>query len=114
MIIFACKKIKQEELFRCSFELNKTDYNILIYLLKTDKFFTVSALAESMKLERTTVQKAVKNLLRKKLIKRRKKNLDKGGYIYMYKINDKNEIKERMKKIVHEWYKKVKQALDNM
>ena len=114
MITFACKKIKQEELIRCSFNLNKTEYNVFMFMLKRNQPYTVSRIAKIMRLERTTVQKAVKNLFNKKLIKRIQRNLPRGGYIFIYEINNKDEIKDKMKKIVYEWYKSVEAAIDKI
>ena len=114
MITFACKKIEKEELIRCSFDLNKTEYNVLMFMLKRKNMHTVSQIAESMGLERTTVQKAVKTLLSRNLIKRTQKNLPRGGYTFLYRINNKDEIKSKMKEIVHEWYKTVEREIDRL
>ncbi len=114
MITFACKKIKQEELIRCSFSLNKTEYNVLMFLLKRDSPLTASQIAEIMGLERTTVQKAVKNLFSKKLAGRMQKNLPKGGYTFFYEIRNKKEIKDRMKSIVYDWYKSAEKAINKI
>ena len=114
MITFACKKIKQEDLIRCSFNINKTEYNVFMFVLKRNKSYIVSEIAKNMKLERTTVQKALKNLLDKKLIKRTQKNLSKGGYIFIYKINNKTEIKNKIKKIIYNWYKGAEETIDNI
>ena len=111
MITFACKKIKQEELIRCSFNLNKTEYNLLVFILRDKKGYTVSQIAKRTRLERTTVQKAVKNLVSKQLAQRKQKNLAKGGYVFVYKPNDKSEIKAKMRKIVYNWYQGVKKEI---
>ncbi len=104
MITFACKRIEKKDLIKCSFELNKTEYNVLIFLLNAKELLNVSEIAHKMDLERTTVQKAVKNLVDKNLVRKLQKNLEKGGYMYLYKANEKNEIKQKMKKIIHNWY----------
>jgi len=114
MITFACKRIRQEELIRCSFNLNKTEYNVLMFILKRSGNCTVSMVSESMGLERTTVQKAVKTLFKRRLVKRMQKNLSKGGYIYYYKISNKNEIKNEMKNIVYMWYKGVEKEIGKL
>jgi len=114
MITFACKKIKQEELIRCSFELNKTGYDVLMFLLKNKETYSVPQIAKRMSLERTTVQKAIKSLLDRKLVKRRQKNLPRGGYIFFYRVNNKEEIKEKMKRTVYEWYKSVEKEIDKL
>ena len=113
-VTFACKKITHEELIRCSFDLNKTEYNVLIFLLKNEREKTVSKIAKGMNLERTTIQKAMKSLLKKQLINRLRRNLTKGGYTYLYKVSEKDEIKARMKGIVYEWYKGIKKEIDKL
>ncbi len=104
MISFACQDIEFKDLLRCSFQLNKTEYNVMMFLLKTDKQFTATKLAEVMQLDRTTVQKAIKKLAEKELVIRKQENLDKGGYLFHYKIFNKEEIKQRMKNIVERWH----------
>ena len=114
MVTFSCKKITEEELMRCSFDLNKTEYHILIFLLKDDKVYTILQISKVMKLERTTVQKAVANLVEKGLVKRTQKNLSRGGYIFLYKPNNKGEIKSKMKEVTYKWYKNVEEAIDRL
>jgi len=107
MITFACQDIEFSDLLRCSFELNKTEYNVLMYLLMTEKQFSAADIGKHMKLDRTTVQQAVKKLAEKNLIKRLQQNLGKGGYTFSYCIKDKSNIKDRMLKIVEEWHSSV-------
>ena len=114
MITFSCKKISREELIRCSFNLNKTDYDLLIFLLKTDKTLTVLQISDAMGLDRTTVQKAIKHLVEKNLVKRVQTNLPGGGYVFSYAPNNKQEIKFKMKEITHKWYKSVEEAIDQL
>ena len=114
MITFSCKKITEEELIRCSFNLNKTEYNVLIFLLRNDKMHTVFQISKAMKLERTTIQKAIKNLVEKGLTKRSQKNLSRGGYIFSYKPNNKEEIKSKMKGLTYKWYKHVEETINKL
>jgi len=114
MITFACKKIKQEELIRCSFNLNKTEYNVLMFLLKKNRKCSVIQISEAMKLERTTVQKALKNLLTKKLVKKWKRNLTKGGCLYLYMVINKEEIKKNMRDIIHNWYREIEKQIKSL
>lgn len=114
MITFACKSINKEDLLRCSFGLNKTEYNVMIFLLDDDNYMTTFDIAKKMKLERTTVQKAIKNLVEKNIVSRKQENLDKGGYIFFYKIHKKEEIKYMLKKIVNDWHRKVEKFIDSL
>jgi uncharacterized protein len=113
-VTFACKKITHEELVRCSFDLNKTEYNVLVFLLKRGREIMISGIADGMDLERTTVQKAMKRLLKKQLIKRFRRNLPKGGYIYLYNVSKRDEIKARMKEAVHGWYNRINREIDKL
>ncbi len=114
MFTFACKKIKHEELLRCSFELNKTEFNVLMFLLKNDGFYSAREIAKKMGLERTTVQKAIKKLLERELIRRIQKNLPKGGYSFLYKANGKEEIKHKIKRIVQQWTQMVEKEIERI
>jgi predicted transcriptional regulator len=114
MVTFSCKKISQEELIRCSFELNKTEYHLFVFLFKKEDFYTIAKISKLMNLDRTTIQKSIKNLLDKKLVKRIQKNISKGGYIFLYKINNKKEIKIKMKKIILNWSKGIEKAIENL
>ncbi|MEM4397629.1 MAG: helix-turn-helix domain-containing protein [Candidatus Woesearchaeota archaeon] len=107
IISFACQDIDFKDLLRCSFNLNKTEYNVMMFLLKTNQSFTTTKLAEVMKLDRTTVQKAIKKLADKEIVSRYQENLDKGGYLFHYKIYNKEAIKERMLQIVNKWHEAV-------
>ena len=111
MISFACQDIEFSDLLRCSFELNKTEYNVMMFLLRLDKEFTATNLAKSMHLDRTTVQKAVKKLAEKDLVFRQQRNLDKGGYMFFYSIKNKEIIKDRMQDIVEKWHDQVKKEI---
>jgi predicted transcriptional regulator len=103
-ISFACKDIEFKDLLRCSFNLNKSEYNVFMFLLKTGKIYTAYRIAAIMHLDRTTIQKAIKKLAEKDLVVRKQENLDKGGYLFHYGINNKDDIKQKMDNIVEKWY----------
>ena len=65
---FACKKIKLKDIFKCSFNLNKTEYNVFYVLIKSKKPLKVSSVAEQCNLSKSSVQKALKLLQTKKLV----------------------------------------------
>ncbi len=114
MITFACKTIKVEDLVRCSFNLNKTSYTVLMYMLKNnDRSISVQDLSVEMNLERTTVQKAMKVLLDASLVKRLQVNMDTGGYQYIYTVLDKDNIKKNIVEIVNNWSEKVKTEINS-
>lgn len=105
-------EIELKNLIKCSFELNKTDYDIFIFLMKKEKPLTTNEISIQMSLDRTTVQKSVKRLAEKELVLRAQKNLEKGGYIFTYSIKDKKIIKERMSEIVKKWHDNVQKEIN--
>ena len=114
MISFSCKKISKEDLIKCSLVLNKTEYNVLIFLLKKDKRFTATQISAVMELDRTTIQKSITHLVDKELVKRTQRNISGGGYTFLYLIEDKEEIKNRIKEVIQKWCKGVEDAINEI
>jgi len=75
---------------------------------------SVEELVRIFRKDRTTIQKALQNLFKKKLVKRRQMNLENGGYAYYYFVQDKDEIKQKVKKIVTDWYRAVITEVDEL
>ncbi len=111
MISFACQNINLKDIITCSFDLRKTDYETLVYLLQQDEPLPIAAIAMNRKLERSTVQKSISRLLKKDLIERAQVNLKNGGYSYIYKVSNKNKIKKELKDIVGKWFDNVIDAI---
>lgn len=108
MISFACKQIELKDLIKCSFEMNKTDYNLFIFLLTSKENLTTNEIAKKIGLDRTSVQKSIKRLVEKTLVIRNQENLKRGGYVFSYKIKDKDIIKNQVLDMISGWNKKVK------
>ncbi len=111
MISFACREIELKDLIKCSFDMTKTDYTVFEFLMRNDKSFSISNIASKLRLERSSVQKAIQNLVLRELIERRQLNLDQGGYKFYYSVRNKDEIKARIDEIIDGWHKKVKEAI---
>ncbi len=103
MIDFACKNISFKELLMCSYALNKTEYNVLMKLMNLKEFISINELSKKMKKERSTIQKAMKKLFEKKLVMRRQMNLTTGGFIYEYKLKNKEELKKEIINLIKSW-----------
>lgn len=106
-ISFACKKIDLADLIKCSFDLNKTEYALFIFLLEQKTSLCASTIGSMMKKDRTTIQKAVKKLVEKGLVEKHQANLDNGGYTFMYMIKNKEYIRKTILSIVEGWYSSV-------
>jgi predicted transcriptional regulator len=107
-----CKQINSEELIKCVFGLKKTELNIFLFLLKKKKGIASNELANKLGLDRTTIQKAMKNLLEKNIVVRRQLNLDNGGYTFVYIVNEKEKIQELLTKTILDWKELAEKQLE--
>jgi|AntAceMinimDraft_10_1070366.scaffolds.fasta_scaffold83625_3 predicted transcriptional regulator len=103
MITFACKNILIKDLIQCALGLNKTAYNVLMFLLKQKNPRQIKEMSKEINLKRCSIQKAIQNLYKKGLIIKSQKNLEKGGYTYFYQSIQKKEIKEKIKQTLDSW-----------
>ncbi|MFW6311933.1 MAG: winged helix-turn-helix transcriptional regulator [Nanoarchaeota archaeon] len=110
MIDFACKKIELNDVIRCSFDLTKSDLKIMFFLFNNSSL-TSSEISSELSLDLSTIQRSLKRLYKKDIVRRNQKNLEKGGYVYEYEINSKNEIKNRIINIIEDWKDNVEKEL---
>lgn len=113
MIFFACKNIDFKELLQCSFNLNKTEYDLFVFLLDKEENLCVSTIAKILNKDRTTIQKAMKKLLSQDLVLKYQVNLETGGYTFLYKIKNKDFIRNKMLEIVESWHKQVVNSINH-
>jgi len=111
MIDFACKKLNLDEVMRCGLGITKTEFDLINFMLNTD-WITAIELSEHLNISLATAQRSLKNLHEKKLINRHQQNLDKGGYLFMYKAKNKEFIKGELKTIFYGWMKNVESSLN--
>lgn len=110
---FACKKIRLDELIRCSFSLTKSEFILINFLIKNPKEeFSSNNLSKKLNLDLSTVQRGLKKMHLKEILRRSQKNLTLGGYIYFYCIKNKKEIKEKLREIISLWSNQVEKEID--
>jgi predicted transcriptional regulator len=114
MISFACRAIQFQDLLRCSFGLNKTDYAVYMLMLSEKRErMAVSEIADRAGKERTVIQKSMKRLFERNLIKRFQENLESGGYRFYYSPVEKREVKARLMQSVRSWVENVESAVNH-
>lgn len=111
MISFACQNINLKDIVTCSFDLSKTEYELLLFLMQEEEPLTINTIAQKKQLERSTVQKAISKLHSKELVDRHQLNLSSGGYRFIYAVHDKDSIKTRLLAIVDGWHRNVNDAV---
>ncbi len=121
------KKIfKSGNLFRCILGLNDIESNVFTYLLKNDNVSTME-LTEILNKDRSSIQRALKDLLDLRVIKRYSLSLkeycelkgiadnnNKRGYLYVYKAKDLNKVKVQFRDLLDKWYSSMVNYIDNL
>jgi predicted transcriptional regulator len=111
-IDFACKRFEIEDVIKCSLALTKSDFILIKFLMKKESgAFTTEELSEKLSFEKSTVQRSVKKLHEKGLLFRSQVNQSQGGYIFYYKIKDRDKIREMILAIVNSWHERFKDEL---
>jgi predicted transcriptional regulator len=103
MIDFACKKFDIEEVVKCSLGLSKSEFRLLRFFIDNHKEFTTEELANDLKLDKSTIQRSVKKLHEKGLVTRGQINQSIGGYLFTYRIKDKDKIRKIILETVEGW-----------
>lgn len=111
MVKFACKIFYLDEIIRCSFNLNKSEAKLFIYMIKQNKELSIKQISKDSNFERSTIQKSIKLLLEKNLVKRYQVNNSKGGFSFMYKSIPKKDFTSQMKIIIDKWYSEAKKEI---
>jgi predicted transcriptional regulator len=113
MIDFACKQFNIEEIVKCALGLTKSDLKLLRFLTDNyEKDFTTEQLSKKLKLNLSTIQRSVKKLHKKGTLMRSQHNLKEGGYLYTYKIKDRQKIRKIILEIMQNWVKNVEEGLN--
>jgi len=113
MIDFSCKKFNIAEIIKCSLGLSRSEFLLLEFLMKNKNDFTTEDLSKKLKLDKSTIQRAVKKLHGKQLVNRGQINREVGGYIFYYRIKDKNKIKKIILGVIDGWIGVVRNGINN-
>ena len=109
------KVFKSGNLFKCILGLNELESNVLSYLLKHDNVST-NELTDTLKKDRSSIQRALANLIELNVITRRAMPLkeyneskgskinQKRGYLYVYGARDLESIKKEFLDLLDKWH----------
>lgn len=113
MIDFACKKFDIKEIIKCSLNLSRSDFSIMIKMFSYKDFLSSKEISDKVSLDITTVQRTLKKLYEKGIINRKQINLESGGYAYIYKIKSRDELKYQITQIIDQWSDTVRKEINN-
>lgn len=114
MLDFACKRIKLDEIIKCSLSLTRAEMTIFKHFMdNTEESFCANTISEKLEFDLSTIQRSLKKLHEKDILFRTQENLSGGGYLFHYQIKNKQAVRKLIMDIVHMWTKKVDEALKN-
>jgi predicted transcriptional regulator len=113
MIDFACKQFSLQDIMKCGLGLTKTELIILQFFLKHDAYICTKSISTKLKLDESTVQRAVKKLHEAHMIVKTQENFSTGGYQYLYKAVSREKIAQTILQTIESWKKKVHVAFDD-
>ncbi len=112
LIVINRRGVSTKDVFKCVLGLRDAEVDTYFKLLELGEA-TVQEIAEELKLDRTTVQKALRSLIYMGLVTRRKETRPRGGFHYVYEPVPFEEAKEIVLRALDEWYEAVKAALED-
>ncbi len=98
---------------KCAFDISCFEMDVYAELLKRGKA-SVDEIAEVLERDKSTVYKALQNLLEKGLVTREYKILRGGGYKYLYKPVSVEDLKREMSRAISRWVKELMDFLDSL
>ncbi len=111
---FACRNFELFEVVRCALGLTKGETKVFRYFLESSGWESTKQVSEDLGLDLSTVQRAVKKLYGKGVLKRFQQNLDNGGYQFVYQSRDSGEVKEEIMSVINSWVDRVDEELASL
>ncbi len=101
------------DIMRCMFGLKNFETQIYLELVNRGSM-TVNDLVRDFGKDRSTVQRALQNLIIAGLIHREQRNIKHGGYYYVYHATPFSELKDTMKESIRKWCDTVIKWIDEL
>lgn len=95
-------KASIETVMNCMFGLKKFETEIYFELVNRGTL-TVNELVRKFGKDRSTMQRALRNLIVAGLVYREQKNIKNGGYYYVYNTAKFEDVRDTVKTSVKEW-----------
>jgi predicted transcriptional regulator len=106
----ANQKVEASDVMHCFLGLRTLEIDVYFFLLKGEA--TVKEVAEALNRNRSTVQRAIQNLVARGFAHRRTRTLRKGGYVYIYASVSLAMLKAKIKNSLDSFYEHVVEFLD--
>ena len=105
--------MQKHEMLAQLYGISETDA-LAYFTILEENTLTLKELSQKLSKDRTTAQKAIKKLVEKGLVYRRKINLIKGGIKYSYEAVPFSLVKEKMIEKVNNWQSAVVNKINDI
>lgn len=113
MIDFACRKFGLDEIIKCGLGLTRADMRLFLHMLKNcDERYAAEDLADALRVNKSTAQRALKRLHERGVISRHQNNLQGGGYVFIYQAQKKDVIKGLLLGSIHRTLEETESELE--
>jgi predicted transcriptional regulator len=104
------QKVEASDVMHCFLGLRTLEIDVYFSLLKGQA--TVKETSEALGRNRSTIQRAIQNLVQRGFAYRRTRTLRKGGYVYIYEAVSLSTLKDLIKDALDSFYKQIVTFLD--
>ncbi len=94
---------KFNDVIRCVFKIKDYEIEVYFYLLDHPES-TIAEVSESLKKDRSSIQRSIQTLMDKSMINRKFRVLGVGGFTYIYIALPLEETKKIMERELQIWY----------
>jgi predicted transcriptional regulator len=108
--IMTGQKVEASDVMHCFLGLRNLEIDVYFYLLKGQA--TVKEVSEALGRNRSTIQRAIQNLVQRRFAFRRTRTLRKGGYVYVYEAVSLATLKDLIKEALDSFYQNIVTFLD--
>lgn len=108
--IISGQSVEASDVMHCFLGLRTLEIDVYFYLLKGQA--TVKEVADALGRTRSTIQRAIQNLVQRGFAHRRTRTLRKGGYVYVYESVNLGTMKDLIRKALDTFYQQIIAFLD--
>ena len=108
--IISGQTIEASDVMHCFLGLRTLEIDVYFYLLKGQA--TVREVADALGRTRSTIQRAIQNLVQRGFAHRRTRSLRKGGYVFVYESVNLGMLKDLIKESLDNFYTQITEFLD--
>ncbi len=108
------------DILRCLYGLNDLEIEVFSYLLQESGNVSVKTIADAVRKNRSTVQRALSHLQEIELVARKQdtpeslKETQKGGYCYKYALTDPKVIELNLKTRLNQWTERANDLIEQV